>query len=817
MYSKTKTALCVMLVISLFFAVFTSCNNRTPKEEIKPSEGSSMEDTVSSDVSSEPESSEVSSSPIVDDNGISSDDYGSGYVEDEEIEQPDMPVDLGSGTTYYISASAGNDSNDGKSREKPFKTAAPVNKLSLYPGDNILLKRGDVFKGFHLKPLGSGDYENDNYIMIDAYGKGARPLLQDAAEFLPAISLSAMPTAEGYKIRNLDIDNYLLGIVSRKSGLATPFRGLYMENMKFTNLTDGKGFPGINGTKPESANLSWGFLFEFLEDAYITNIMTDNCDCPGYVIGSDVTIDNLYAFNSIVQGLMLYSFPDYIKIEPGIPDPVFKGNITVQNSKIINVGRAGFFLGTCGIILCNTRDSTIRNCEIAYVSNTGFAHDACAIDWETYNINCLIENVYAHDNEGPFLLAMEHVDTLGKSTGGVIKNCLSINNGYRDSFLDSSFMNLLDHSGAHQKITVDNCIDIGVPGSMPLLDQDAAGNRKLMSMSMSKLILNRFTTSTANVYEMFDGGGFDSFTGAAGCSISDSHLKMANGAALRTKYTGSKYITNTYMKGKADLVFYAPDAQNGYIWKFEKNKIIANKLVNGKLVKIKDIAMKNFDPNNWFRVRMEQNGEQIYTYIDEKKVDTLVDNTFREGHMGYNATGEAYADMLMIYRYSNTNRKLVNLPILNLAPGGNLSPVGAAWWEADSGWTAMGNMMYNFIPFNKAQAIISGAGAYIERKNMNCTVDGGYDKVNLVLMNFTASDTLTLEWTNNGTTWNSKDVKIQHVSQSVYPFNRVVSPLRFYQVNMAGSPGWSGTVKGFRVKFNTSNGSMVFGNINISK
>lgn len=65
----------------------------------------------------------------------------------KEPDTPPIPKDLGGGTTYYVSASAGNDSNDGKSAAKPFKTTAPVNALSLKAGDNILFKRGDTFTG----------------------------------------------------------------------------------------------------------------------------------------------------------------------------------------------------------------------------------------------------------------------------------------------------------------------------------------------------------------------------------------------------------------------------------------------------------------------------------------------------------------------------------------------------------------------------------------------------------------------------------------------------------------------------------------------
>ena len=57
------------------------------------------------------------------------------------------------GTTYYVSSSKGDDSNDGTSESKPFKTLEKINKLTLKPGDQVLLEKGSVFNDqyLHLK------------------------------------------------------------------------------------------------------------------------------------------------------------------------------------------------------------------------------------------------------------------------------------------------------------------------------------------------------------------------------------------------------------------------------------------------------------------------------------------------------------------------------------------------------------------------------------------------------------------------------------------------------------------------------------------
>ncbi len=50
------------------------------------------------------------------------------------------------GTAYYVAAS-GDDANDGKSPQTPWKTLEKVSAAPLAPGDGVLFRRGDVFRG----------------------------------------------------------------------------------------------------------------------------------------------------------------------------------------------------------------------------------------------------------------------------------------------------------------------------------------------------------------------------------------------------------------------------------------------------------------------------------------------------------------------------------------------------------------------------------------------------------------------------------------------------------------------------------------------
>ena len=73
-----------------------------------------------------------------------------------------------SGTTYYVSSLHGADGNSGTSQSSPFASLLEINKITLQPGDRVLLERGSVFVDEYLHVQGSGSAEAP--IIIDVYG-----------------------------------------------------------------------------------------------------------------------------------------------------------------------------------------------------------------------------------------------------------------------------------------------------------------------------------------------------------------------------------------------------------------------------------------------------------------------------------------------------------------------------------------------------------------------------------------------------------------------------------------------------------------------
>src|SRR6185312_6459599 len=102
---------------------------------------------------------------------------------------------------YYFDAEKGNDQNDGTSPERAFKSLSFIQKLSLKPGDSVLLKSGEVFndtlfiscKGDSARP-----------IVLGKYGGEARPFIK--ADGLQPQAVHVF-NSEHFVIRDLELSN----------------------------------------------------------------------------------------------------------------------------------------------------------------------------------------------------------------------------------------------------------------------------------------------------------------------------------------------------------------------------------------------------------------------------------------------------------------------------------------------------------------------------------------------------------------------------------------------------------------------------------
>lgn len=79
-----------------------------------------------------------------------------------------------SAATYYVDATGGNDTNSGTTTSAAWKTLGKVAATNLQPGDNVLLKRGAIWRERLMVPT-SGTASAS--ITFGAYGSGAAPII----------------------------------------------------------------------------------------------------------------------------------------------------------------------------------------------------------------------------------------------------------------------------------------------------------------------------------------------------------------------------------------------------------------------------------------------------------------------------------------------------------------------------------------------------------------------------------------------------------------------------------------------------------------
>lgn len=162
------------------------------------------------------------------------------------------------GTTYYVSSEHGSDSNAGTSEDKAFETLDKINKLTLEPGDRVLLEKGSEFDDQYLHVKGSGSAEAP--IIISTYGEGARPQInangkgvwyQDYGRQLDNVqhkykgevsSAVLLYDVEYIELRGLEITN------DREGGIDDADKGLNWNDQAIMDRTGVAGFTKNIGT-----------------------------------------------------------------------------------------------------------------------------------------------------------------------------------------------------------------------------------------------------------------------------------------------------------------------------------------------------------------------------------------------------------------------------------------------------------------------------------------------------------------------------------------------------------------------------------------
>ena len=363
---------------------------------------------------------------------------------------------------YYVDADFGDDSNDGTSPERAWKTIAKLNETVFQPGDTILFKAGCSWEGETFKPQGNG--EEGNPIYVGKYGdEDLYPAIH--ANYVPGTPLAEMETNNKnaleitgisyWEFHDLELTNY--GIYNddstaneQKGRRAVTIRssGGTMEDI----VLDGLYIHDVNGWNPK-ANDDNGAAISFGANGqtYIDGLTIENC------LIKDVTRDGITGGG--YTGTRPWGWNSW-DMQNGVP--LRHKNVVIRNNVLDTIAGDGIVAtGTYEILVEHNLVTHASNNPIPYPNQSGNARtnlsaavwpfdadnsifqynevcytgvprgtevaDGEAFDSDYYCVNTLFQYNYSHDNEGGFLMICG--PAYAYSDGTVVRYNISENDG----------------------------------------------------------------------------------------------------------------------------------------------------------------------------------------------------------------------------------------------------------------------------------------------------------------------------------------------------------------------------------------------------
>ena len=291
--------------------------------------------------------------------------------------------------TYYVDATNGNNNNHGLSSSMAWRTISEVNSSSFQPGDQILLKRGGVWRE-QLNFPSSGSPGNP--ITIGAYGSGARPVINGANIFSNWTSESVGGFTAYYAASSMSTNQVFengnrLTKVNAKYEL-TPGTWWWDSSIKRIYMrTTGDNHPGTYTI--EISRRDFGIWIK--DESYITveNLELENSNDKGL---------DILAYGENINDIRIQNIVSSHNYHMGLRSTGFNGrrinNVIVENSVFKYNGADGIS------ITANSDNFTIRKNTVHNNCILETPGDA-ELDW-TGGIRAIgssVENVIFEENE----------------------------------------------------------------------------------------------------------------------------------------------------------------------------------------------------------------------------------------------------------------------------------------------------------------------------------------------------------------------------------------------------------------------------------
>ncbi|MFO7670479.1 MAG: right-handed parallel beta-helix repeat-containing protein [Bacteroidales bacterium] len=358
------------------------------------------------------------------------------------------------GITFYIS-SVGNDSHQGTSEDKAWKSIDKVNAYGFSPGDSVLFRGGDEFEG--TIKLGSEDSGTEpEPLVISSYGAGKAVINGGLQNAIMADSCTY-----------LSLENLELVGAGRKSGNTTD--GLLAMNCMGISIVEVK----VHGFQKSGIHL------HRCDDASITHVYAHENGFAGiHVTGSTMQDPEKYDNHNLYIGYCVAENnpgdPTVLKNHSGngILASSVRGGI-IEYCEAFNNGWDMPWTGNgpVGIWIWDCNDFTIQFCIAHHNRTNPVAADGGGFDFDGGVSNSVIQYCISHNNEGAGFGLYEfgaakpwenntirynisqddgiiNAGSMGiwkNDEGGVMRNCDIYNNTFYNSLEEGSNLWLYDN------------------------------------------------------------------------------------------------------------------------------------------------------------------------------------------------------------------------------------------------------------------------------------------------------------------------------------------------------------------------------------
>jgi len=326
------------------------------------------------------------------------------------------------GTRWYVDAASGDDSHDGRSPERAWRTLAAVNRQRYAPGDSILFRRGGDYPGvFH--PSGSG--RAGAPIVVDAYGQGAAPHLHADGAAAATIRLE---NVEFWTLRNLAVSNHGEAAGPKRTGVhlfhhdfgtvhGIVVQGLHVHDVNGLAIKKEGGGSAIlveaNGKNRPTRH----------EGLSIVDNVIERCQRDGILFLSAGSRTAGLASGVVLRGNRLTAVPGDGILVKGCQGAIVERN-TVAQCGALPRGEAA-----AGIWPFDCDGTLIQYNEVS--DHRAFA-DGQGFDADFHCRDTVIQYNYSHDNAGGMALVCNDGRQGGiGNTGTIVRFNVSINDGLR--------------------------------------------------------------------------------------------------------------------------------------------------------------------------------------------------------------------------------------------------------------------------------------------------------------------------------------------------------------------------------------------------